>query len=154
MTKAWRLPLIGLALLAIGAAPPPAESRTAYSLVVGDLIGQRDAPGNPCEPDEDVCVDVMLETRLTNVRWLAGNHVPKQLQVRHRAHAPFRRGARLRLAMIVGSKFDGLRFGIMVGRPENGKVCVDQSWFEPAKQGMPIPSGHKTDENGDICFRV
>lgn len=154
MDKAWRLPLVGLALLAIGAAPPPAESGTPYSLVVGDLLGQRSVPENPCELDEDLCMDVMLETQLNHVRWLAGNKVVSQLKVRHRAHVPYRRGTRLKVAMLVGPQLSGFRRGIMLGRPEKGQVCVDKSWFEPAEQGMPIPKGNIVDENGDICFRV
>ncbi|HEX4846690.1 MAG TPA: hypothetical protein VFV30_00980 [Novosphingobium sp.] len=153
MTSAARLVLCSAALLTLGAAPSPGKG-TPYSLVIGDLSRQKDAPGSPCEPDEDLCMDVMLETRLWNVEVLAGNETNSRLRVWHRAHTPYRWGARMQLAMIVGPSSKGIRRGINLGTPTNGRVCVDESWFLPNPEGMRIPRGHSVNEDGDVCFTV
>ena len=153
MTAGRSRVLIASAALLLGAASPPGPV-TPYSLVIGTLVNQRDAPGNPCEPDEDLCMDVMMETRLVNVRVLAGNSTPVRLRVHHRQHSPYFRANGLRLAMIVGPEQDGIRRGVNLGRLEGGVVCVDESWFDPANEGMFIPRGRKVNEAGDVCFPV
>lgn len=140
-------------LLLLGAAPTP-KPATPYSLVIGTLVSQRDAPGNPCAPDEDLCMDVMMETRLADVDVLAGNRTPVRLRIHHRQHAPYVPRDGLRLAMIVGANQDGIRRGVNLGTLEGGKLCVDKSWFDPANEGMALPRGRKVNADDNVCFSV
>lgn len=153
MRQTLRLLGAAAALFLLGAAPQP-KAKTDFSLVIGNLVSQDDAPGNPCEPEEDLCWDVMLETRLSNVEVLAGNPTNQRLRVWHRAHVPYRRGKQLRLAMIVGPASEGIRMGLNFGPPSNDQVCINQAWFDSANQGMAIPRGHKVNADGNVCFDV
>jgi hypothetical protein len=147
--------ILALVVGTTATASVPQNKPSPYSVIIGDLVQQKDAPGNPCEPDEDLCLDVILETTLDDVELLAGNRVGDTVSVRHRAHVPYGRGRQIRLAMIVGPKLEGgFRKGIMLGRPEGGKICVDKSWFDPKQDGMRMPQGYRINNQGDICFRV
>lgn len=153
MKGSVRFLVCAAALVLLGAAPAP-HTRTPYSLVIGDLSRQqRVAPENPCTED-DVCSDVMLETRLWNVEVLAGNETPSRLIVRHRAHLAYPPGKRIKLVMVVGPPSNGIREGGYIGTPTNGRVCVDESMFLPNPDGMRIPRGHSVNEDGDVCFTV
>ena len=143
--------LISLAVLSTGAASR-SQPATPYSLVVGDLVSQKEAPGNPCGPDEDLCFDAMIETGLSDVLVLAGNWVSDTLRFRHRMHAPYRRGATMQLAAVVIPQSGGVRRGILIGRIYHGKVCLDESWFQPNEDGMPIPRGHSVNKDNEVCF--
>lgn len=148
----WKRMALAVGCLGLIGATNPQAAGSPYSLVVGDLVSQKIAPGNPCEPDEDVCMDVMIETRLTEVRVLAGNRVGASLRFRHRMHVPYRRGAQLQLAAVVLPPQDGVRLGALIGVVEDGKVCLPDSWFQPGEDLLPIPSGHRVNAVNEVCF--
>ncbi len=148
----WKRLALAIGCLGLIGATTPQAAGTSYSFVVGDLVSQQEAPGNPCELDEDLCIDAMIETRLSDVRVLAGNRVSDELRFRHRMHVPYRRGAQLQLAAVVIPASNGVRRGVLIGSVEDGKVCLDESWFQPNEDGMRIPRGHSVNADKDVCF--
>ncbi len=144
---------------AIGLTSQSATARESspYSLIAGRLVNQEDTGLEPeCDPDKELCMDVIMETTLRDIETIAGRPIGNNVSARHVFHAAYQKRMRGRLVilMVVWKSKDGRYHGVLVGDSGNRGTCVDESWFDPSKNGMKIPKGYKANSDGDVCLTM
>jgi hypothetical protein len=125
-------------------------SRTSpYSLILGKLLSQQST--EICDTED--CWNSVTEGQMQVQDNFAGKPVTGTITVRYWAHANY-----VGKPVVAGlfAKGDDGRYHSPMRTffPEREQVCIDESWFFPARNGMAVPRAARRTPDGDICFRL
>lgn len=126
-----------------------AARTSPYSLVLGKLLSQKFT--DLCDTED--CWNMVVEGRMQVQDNYAGKPVTGTITVRYWAHAQYV-GKPIVAGLFAKGK-DGLyRSPMRTFFPNREQVCLDESWFFPARDGMAVPREARRTPDGDICFRL
>lgn len=126
-----------------------ATRTSPYSLVLGKLLSQKST--GLCDTED--CWNSVIEGRMQVRDNYAGKPVTGTITVRYWAHAHYY--GKPVVAGLFAKGEDGKYHSPMrTFRVNRGQVCLDESWFYPARNGMAVPREARRTPDGDICFRV
>lgn len=120
-----------------------------YSLILGKLLSQRST--GLC--DTEYCWNSVTEGRMQVQDNFAGRPVTGSITVQYWAHAYY-----VGKPVVAGlfAKGDDGRYhsSMRTFIPEREQVCIAESWFFPARNGMAVPREGRRTPDGDVCFRL
>jgi hypothetical protein len=126
-----------------------ASRSSPYSLILGKLLTQQST--DICDTED--CWNLVMEGRMQVHDNFAGKPVTGTITVRYWAHANY--VGKPVVAGLVARGEDGRYHSPMrTFVPEREQVCLDESWFFPARNGMAVPKAARRTPDGDICFRL